>query len=213
MEVYKLIPRSEVPQGKHIRKGKPVFHIKWDEMGQAVRWKVHLVFKGFEQIYGKDYTKMTSPTARMESWKILLHIAASLGWDAQQIDVKMAFLYSLLPDNEVQYMQQPTGFEEPGKENWVWQLQRGLYGMKQSGCIWNQTLDTQMIEWGFTCLSCGSCIYFSKTDSGIVIATVHINNYLAIADSKMRTSTSRIKCTRCGPFPIWELLVLSWVLQ
>jgi hypothetical protein len=41
-----------------------------------------------------------------------------------------------------------------------------------------------MIEWGFTCLSCESCIYFCKTDSGIVIAAVHVNDYLAIADSK-----------------------------
>jgi hypothetical protein len=73
----------------------------------------------------------------MESWKILLHIAASLGWDAQHIDVKTAFLYSLLPDDEVQYMQQPTGFEEPGKEDWVWQLQCSLYSMKQSSHIWN----------------------------------------------------------------------------
>jgi hypothetical protein len=68
-------------------------------MGQAVRWKVCLVSKGFEQIYGKDYTKTTSPTARMESWRILLHMVASLGWDAQQINVKMAFLYGLLPNN------------------------------------------------------------------------------------------------------------------
>jgi hypothetical protein len=127
MGVYKLIPRSDVPPGKCVRKGKPVFHIKWDEEGKAVRWKVRLVFKGFEQIYGKDYTKTTSPTAHMESWRILLHIAASLGWDAQQIDMKTAFLYGLLPANEVQYMQQPVGFEEPGKEDWVWQLQRGLY--------------------------------------------------------------------------------------
>ena len=49
---------------------------------------VHLVFNCFEQIYGKDYTKTTSPTARMESWCILPHIAASLNWDAQQVDVK-----------------------------------------------------------------------------------------------------------------------------
>jgi hypothetical protein len=52
MGVYKLIPRDDVPQGKRIRKGKPVFHIKRDETGKAVRWKVRLVFKGFEQIYG-----------------------------------------------------------------------------------------------------------------------------------------------------------------
>jgi hypothetical protein len=56
--------------------------------------------------------------------------------------------------------------------------------MKQSGHIWNQTLNTQMIEWGFACLSCKSCIYFCKTNSGIVIAAVYVDNYLAITDSK-----------------------------
>ena len=101
----------------------------------------------------------------MESWHILLHIAASLGWDAQQIDIKTSFLYGLLPDDEIQYMQQPAGFEEPGMEDWVWQLQRGLYGMKQSRRIWNQTLNAQMLDWGFMRLSCESCIYYHKTRS------------------------------------------------
>jgi hypothetical protein len=68
----------------------------------------------------------------METWQILLHIAAILNWDAQQIDIKTAFLYGLLPDDEVQYMEQPMGFEESGKETWVWKLQRGLYRMKQA---------------------------------------------------------------------------------
>jgi hypothetical protein len=108
MKVYTLVHRSDVPIGHKIRKGRPIFKIKRDEQGKAVRWKVRLVFKGFEQILGKDYNKMTSPTARMESWRILLHIAASLGWDAQQIDVKTAFLYGLLPEEEIQYMTQPA---------------------------------------------------------------------------------------------------------
>jgi len=71
MGVYKLIPRSDIPQGQKIRKGMPIFRIKCEENGKAVQWKVRLVFKGFEQIYGKDYTKTTSPTAHMESWRIL----------------------------------------------------------------------------------------------------------------------------------------------
>ena len=84
----------------------------------------------------------------MESTRILLHIAAKLGWDIQQIDVKTAFLYSILPDEETQYMQQPIGFEEKGKETWVWKLERGLYGMKQSGRLWNQTMNSGMESWG-----------------------------------------------------------------
>jgi len=82
----------------------------------------------------------------METWRILLHITAVLNWDTQQIDVKTTFLYGLLPDDEVQYMEQPIGFEEPGKEMWVWKLQRGLYGVKQAGRIWNKTMNDAMIS-------------------------------------------------------------------
>lgn len=112
MGVWKLIPRSDVSTDQKIQKGCPVFKIKHDKNGKAVQFKVHLVFKGYEQIYGRDYTKTTSPMARMESWCVLLHLAATKGWDATQIDVKTTFLYGLFPDDKVQYMQQPKGFEE-----------------------------------------------------------------------------------------------------
>ena len=126
MGVYKLVPQCEVPQGTKLRKGQPVFRIKHDETMKAVRWKVRLIFKGFEQIYGKDYTKTASPTAHMESWHVLLHLVVALDWDAQQIDIKTAFLYGLLPEDEIQYMEQPQSFEEPGKEEYVWRIERGL---------------------------------------------------------------------------------------
>lgn len=184
MGVYQLVPREDVPSGHKVQKGRPVFKIKRDENGKAVRFKVRLVFKGYEQVYGKDYTKTTSPTARMESWRVLLHIAATKGWDATQIDVKTAFLYGLLPDDEVQYMQQPNGFEEAGKETWVWCLVRGLYGMKQASRIWNHTVNDNMLLWEFTRLACESCVYYRSSDSGTVIAALHVDNFLSIASSK-----------------------------
>ena len=163
MGVYDLIPPTDVPRGCKVRKGRPVFHLKRNEKGEPVRWKVRLVFKGFEQIYGKDYTSTTSPTARMESWRILLHIAASKGWDAQQIDVKTAFLYGLLPDDETQYMQQPLGFEEQGKETWIWRLKRGLYGMKQS---------VPIAQLNFICALNGT--WLSRTVRGVMQTTASI---------------------------------------
>ena len=56
--------------------------------------------------------------------------------------------------------------------------------MKQSRHIWNQTLNAQMIKWGFTRLSCESCIYYCKSDTGIIIAAVHVDDYLLITDTK-----------------------------
>jgi hypothetical protein len=184
MKVYKLVPPSTVPPGQRIRKGKPVFRIKPDENGNPVRWKVRHVFKGFEQIYGRDYTKTTSPTARMESWRIILHIAACLDWDVQQIDVKTAFLYGLLPEDEVQFMEQPPGFEEHGKEDWVWRLERSLYGMKQSGCVWNQTLNEAMMSWGFTRLAPEYCVYYQKSVTGTTVAVIHVDDFLSASSSK-----------------------------
>lgn len=183
MGVYKLVPRNEVPEGHKVKKSKAVLKNKLNEDGHLARRKVRFVLKGFEQIYGKDYTSTTSPTARMESWRILLHIAAVMDWDAQQIDIKTAFLYGLLPNDEVQYMEQPQGFEERGKESWVWKLQRGLYGMKQAGRIWNQTMNDAMLSWGFTRLACESCIYYRKLATGIVISAVHVDDFISISSS------------------------------
>jgi Reverse transcriptase (RNA-dependent DNA polymerase) len=115
--------------------------------------KVRFVVKSYEQIYGQDFTRTTA-TARLESFRVLLHIAAACDWDAQQLDVKTALLNGILPDDEIQFMEQPEGFHKPGKESWVWELHKGLYGMRQSGCIWNKQMHENMILWGFTCLPC-----------------------------------------------------------
>ena len=72
----------------------------------------------------------------MESWCILLHIMAALGWDVQQIDIKTAFLYGLLPEDEVQFMEQPEGFLELGK---------GDLGLEAPAwAIWDETSQVHM---------------------------------------------------------------------
>lgn len=77
------------------------------------------VAKGYTQRYGADSDKTTAPTARMESFRALMHLAASLNWDIQHIDIKTAFLHGVLPGDETAYLEHPEGFEEPGKEDWV----------------------------------------------------------------------------------------------
>jgi hypothetical protein len=40
-------------------------------------------------------------------------------WCIEQYDVKTAFLNGILPEDEVQYMEQPPGFHELGMEDYV----------------------------------------------------------------------------------------------
>jgi len=76
-------------------------------------------------------------------------------------------------------------FEEVGKEDWVWKLQQGLYGMKQSGRIWNKTLNDQMLSWGFTRLSCELCVYYQQSPTGTIVTAVHVDDFLSISSSKV----------------------------
>jgi hypothetical protein len=80
-------------------------------------------------------------------------------------------------------MEQPKGFEEPGKEDWVWELHKGLYGMKQGGRLWNKHMDTRMKAIGFTQLSVEHCIYYRKRESGVIFAAVHVDDFTVAASS------------------------------
>jgi hypothetical protein len=157
--VYEMVPPSAVPRGKTILDVKPVYTRKRNEFGAVVRNKVHYCVLGCRQKYGRDYEQTTSPTARLESFRAVLHVAASRGWDVQQIDVKTAFLNATLPPDEVQYSRQPRHFEEPGKEGWYWKIVKALYGLKQAGRAWNRAMHEAMLEWGFRRLICEWCVY------------------------------------------------------
>jgi len=130
--VFVLMPCSELPKGKCPLRGKLVCKHKCDDTGKIIRYKVWYVAKGFAQRQGIDYNKTTAPTTRLESFWAIAHLGATLNWDLHQFDIKTAFLHSILPVEETAYMEQPPGFEVPGKEDWVMQLLKSIYGMKQA---------------------------------------------------------------------------------
>ena len=101
----------------------------------------------------------------------------------QHINIKTAFLHGVLPESETVSMEQPSGFQEPGKEDWVWCLAKSLYGMKQASCIWNLTFHKTMTELGFRRLSNEWCIYIQSTPTGTTIFAVHVDDILAISSS------------------------------
>jgi hypothetical protein len=183
LKVFVLVPRSEIPRGQRPLKGKLVCKRKRDDAGNISRYKVRYVAKGFAQRYRIDYNKTTAPTARLESFRALMHIAAVLDWDIQHVDIKTAFLHGVLPESETVFMEQPPGFEEPGKEDWVWRLVKSLYGMKQASRIWNMTFHKTMEKMGFRRLVNEWCVYRRQTPTGTTIFAVHVDDIIAISSS------------------------------
>ena len=62
--------------------------------------------------------------------RLLLALAAHLGWQVHHMDVKSAFLNGNLVE-EV-YVQQPVGFVDEGNEHKVLKLKKALYGLRQA---------------------------------------------------------------------------------
>ena len=88
----------------HLR-GSSFAKRKRDDAGNIVRYKVRYVAKGYAQQYGIDYDKTTAPTARLESFRAILHVAATLGWGIQQFNIRTAFLHGVLPEDETAYLE------------------------------------------------------------------------------------------------------------
>jgi hypothetical protein len=146
---------------------------------------------------------MTAPTARLESFHSILHLAASLNWDIQQFDIKTAFLHGILPDDEITYMEQPSGFEAPGKEDWVMRLMKSIYGMRQASRIWNQTFHKAITDLGFERMPCEWCVYRRQTPSGTIIFAVHVDDILSAASSE--EENARFRDELCSTWDISDL--------
>ena len=64
------------------------------------------------------------------------------------MDVKSAFLNGFI--NELVYVDQPPGFEDPRYPNHVYRLSKALYGLKQAPRAWYERLRGFLIEKCFT---------------------------------------------------------------
>ena len=87
------------------------------------------------------------PVARLQSFRLLIAYASHHNFKLQQMDVKSAFLNG--PINELVYVKQPPGFEDPYFPDHVYQLNKALYGLKQAPRAWYEHLTELLQDRGF----------------------------------------------------------------
>ena len=79
----------ELPKNKKGLKNKWVFKVKNRGNG-LVKYKAHLVVKGFSQKQGMDYDEIFSRVVKIPSIGVILGLAASLDLETKKLDVKTA---------------------------------------------------------------------------------------------------------------------------
>ena len=87
--VWEIIPR---PEDKFVVTSKWLYKIKHAVDGSIDKYKARFVARGFSQHEGIDYEQIFAPTATYTTICSLVSLAASMGWNIDQMDGKTVFL-------------------------------------------------------------------------------------------------------------------------
>ena len=147
--------------------------------------------KGCNQKKGIDFDEIFSFVVKMTSIRTVLGLAASLDLELEQLNVKTAFLHGDL--HEEIYMEQPEGFEEKGKEKFVYKLKKSLYGLKQAPRQWYKKFDSFMTSNGYKRTLADPCVYIRKFPGGnFIILLLYVDDMLIVGqDARMIQSLKK----------------------
>ncbi|GBM15232.1 Retrovirus-related Pol polyprotein from transposon RE1 [Araneus ventricosus] len=120
-QAWRLVKR---PKDKNIIGSKWVLRTKYNVDGSIALWKARLVAKGFAQIPDVDYQETFAPG----SIRTVMAYCAENNLEIFQLDFTMAYVNGDL-DEEI-FMEQADHLIDQKHPDYVYKLQRSLYGLK-----------------------------------------------------------------------------------
>jgi hypothetical protein len=108
--------------------------------------KSRFCVRGDCQIDGADVFNTYAPVMSWTTIRLLLILSVVLDLATKQVDYTVAFVQAELNEGEQVYVEMPRGFRQAGQ---ILQLQRALYGLKQSPRTWFDHLKHKLKTVGF----------------------------------------------------------------
>ena len=196
------------PSGVNIVGSKWVFRIKRKADSSIEKYKARLVARGFTQVYGLDYFNTYSPVTRLTSIRIILAIAVRYDWEIESFDFVGAYLNGELDDNEVIYMQSPPGYKNDAHT--VKRLRKSLYGLKQAGRKWYDTLVCTLNSLGFNTTHADPGVFYTRVKNDILILAVHVDDCILTGSSRKLITLYKEKLNACHA--LTDLGPVHWLL-
>jgi len=149
-----------------------ILTVKLDSDGNIKKHKARLVAGGHKQIENVDYEEVFAPTLRLETFRILLAIAASRDMMIDQIDVKTAFLKAdidahilmKLPSAHNAYDSISSQRLKDTLDGSTVRLTGNLYGLKQGAKMWYEELTATLVSLGFIASEHDIALYSKGTN-------------------------------------------------
>ncbi|CAI7742939.1 unnamed protein product [Closterium sp. NIES-53] len=151
------------PPGANIVSGMWIFRVKRPP-GSPPVFKARYVARGFTQRQGVDFFQTFSPTPKMTTLRVLLHVAAQRDYELHSLDFSTAFLHGSL--HEEIWLRRPPGFTMSFPRGTQWSLRRPVYGLRQVPREWHDTLRTTLAALGFAPSTADPSL-FLRTDTSL----------------------------------------------
>jgi Reverse transcriptase (RNA-dependent DNA polymerase) len=169
---WEEVPR---PPDKNIIDCKLVFKIKRKANSTILKYKAHLVAHGFTQIYSVDYFETYSPIMRLASFRTIIALTARNNWDINSFNFNSAYLNGKLDENKEIYMQFPSKYKPQGK-NMILRLRKTLYGLKQAGRHWYDSLSHALNDLGFRASHANPGVFHTQFNGKELILVIHVDD-------------------------------------
>ncbi|CAI7731204.1 unnamed protein product [Closterium sp. NIES-53] len=115
--------------------------------GSPPVFKARYIARGFSQPQGVDFFHTFSPTPKMTTLRVLLHVDAQCDYELHSLDFSTAFLHGSL--HQEIWLRRPPGLIGSFPAGTQWSLQRPVYGLRQAPRKWHDTLTTTLSTLGF----------------------------------------------------------------
>ena len=133
MGVFELVKRTDLPKRARVVKTKWVYKIKQNDDGSISKYKSRLVAQGFLLRWGIDYYDTYSSVVGYNTLRTMLSIAAVTNEQISQADIGNAHVESSPDEDTAVYCTQAPGLEEADPNEYVYKMNRNLYGILFSG--------------------------------------------------------------------------------
>ncbi|CAI7871287.1 unnamed protein product [Closterium sp. NIES-53] len=190
------------PPGANIVHGMWIFRVKRSP-GSPSAFKARYVVRCFSQRQGVDYFQTFSPTPKMTTLRVLLHVAAQRDYELHSLDFSTAFLQGSL--HEEIWLRRPPDFTGSFPAGTQWSLCRPVYGLRQAPREWHDTLRTTLAALEFAPSTADPSL-FLRTDTSLPLfyVLVYVDDLVfATADTEALTLVKselqkRHTCTDLG---------------
>ena len=173
----------------------------------ASMFKVRAVVKGYTMVFGVDYGDTFAPTPNPTSIRLMIALAAQLGYKLKVADVETAFLQADM-DKEV-YVSMPAGYETciktlerlrsldcdvkalrsfvPSTEDVInddksscRRLLKGVPGIKQGSRLFYIKMKEVLIDMSFVVCPRDPCVYWRIANHGVTILAVWVDDLFCL---------------------------------